>query len=495
MSRRGPGRLRGRFALLSAALVLMVASVVGAVGYLTLRHSLFAHAARNAQTEAVRLVGLIGSSSDSNGDSLDITDSALTSQLSTPGLRVEIDRPNGALIQSTKTRSRARTRVPLPPPIRRRCRLTGRVLLRTGSPAAEIACERVGSAGAPLGTVAVAAPLQDSLDSLSALARSMVIAVLVGSALAALLALALARRALRPVSQMALTAETIRKGELNRRVDYRGRDELGELALVLNACFDELEEAIERQRRFGADASHELKTPLAAIRANVELLRGWGAIDPPTRVGALEAVEQATLRASRLVADLLALAKLDREPDLNRTRLSLDDLVLRAVREAQALLREIPIRVTRLDEAAVHGDPFALEQLLINLLDNALAVSAPDAEIEVALSASSENVSVSVSDRGPGIDPDELDRIFDRFYTKRNTSTTSRRPSAGLGLAIARGIAHGHGGELVANNRPHGGAAFVLTLPISPDSPRPPQPADDPPDESDTAGPDTVHAS
>jgi signal transduction histidine kinase len=195
-------------------------------------------------------------------------------------------------------------------------------------------------------------------------------------------------------------------------------------------------------------------------------LRAWREWEPHL-TAALEAVEQATLRATRIVTDLLALARLDREPALNRTLLSLDDLVLRAVREAQTLRREVPIRVTHLDEATVSGDPFALAQLLINLLDNALAVSPPGSEIEAAMVAGSEVVTISVSDRGPGIAVRELDRIFDRFYTNRAQNTPGQRPSAGLGLAIARGIARGHGGELTAGNRPDGGATFVLTLPLA----------------------------
>jgi signal transduction histidine kinase len=458
-------RLRTRFALLAASLVLLVASVVGLVGYLTLRHSLLTHAARTAQTEAARLVGLIGSNSDAQGDSLDITDSALTSQLTTPGLRVEIDRATGRLIQSTRTHSRARTRVALSPSFRRRCLAHGSALERQANPAAQVACRRVGPAGAPLGTVAVAAPLQDSLDSLSALGNSVLLAVVGGTALAALLSLALARRALRPVRTMALTAETIRRGDLSRRVDYRGRDELGELARVLDACFDELEEGIERQRRFGADASHELKTPLSAIRANVELLRSWGGNDPAARDAALASLDQSSRRASRLVADLLELAKLDREPPLTRTLVLLDEVVLRAVREAQALRVQVAIRVSRLDEATVRGDPVALEQLLLNLLDNALAASPAEGEVEVSLSAEAGGATVTVSDGGPGIPPDALDRVFERFYSKR--AGTGARASAGLGLAIAREIAGGHGGDLLARNRPTGGAVFELTVPLA----------------------------
>lgn len=274
---------------------------------------------------------------------------------------------------------------------------------------------------------------------------------------------------MRPIKRIAAAADTIRSGDLGRRIRYRGRDELGELAGVLDACFDELEDAIERQRRFGADASHELKTPLAAIRANVELLRGWGAIEPSVRDTALASLDQASRRASHLVADLLQLAKLDREPARIRTRVRLDEVVLQAVTEAGPLRGDVAIRVVCLDEVAVDGDPFGLRQLLINLLDNALTVSPVGGEVLIALDRVDQQATVTVTDSGPGVAPSELARIFDRFYSKK--IGTESRPSAGLGLAIARSIAAVHDGQLTAINEPTGGATFRLTLPLATNNP------------------------
>ncbi|HET9073158.1 MAG TPA: HAMP domain-containing sensor histidine kinase [Solirubrobacteraceae bacterium] len=458
-------KLRSRFALLAAGLVLTVATVVGTVGYLTLRQSLLGHAVRTAQAEASRLAGLVDSSANSGGDSVNISDPALTGQLSTPGLSVEIDRVGGHYVQSTRTR-RGAVRVLLAPAIRRRCEAHGTARARIPAPAMQIACSRIGPPRAPIGTVAVSVPLGDSLDTLRTLAVAMGVAVLLGTLLAALVSLRLARRALRPVRQMALTAETIRRGQLSRRVGYRGHDELGELAAVLNACFDELEEGIERQRRFGADASHELKTPLAAIRANVDILRGWGALDSDARAAALDSVDQASRRAARLVADLLTLAKLDREPVLSRVPVRLDDVVLRAVREAQSLAPDNPVRVSALDEVCVEGDPLALEQLLINLLDNALRVSPHGGEVKVALRGEGVMASIVVSDRGPGVPQDELERIFDRFHSRSVAPGGGPGSGAGLGLAIARGIARLHGGDLQVANRDRAGAVFTFTLPM-----------------------------
>jgi two-component system OmpR family sensor kinase len=456
--------VRTRFALLSAALVFLVAASVGLVGYLTLRHSLISRAAHTARIEAARLAGMIDSSGNAEGNSVDITELALTRQFTGPGLRVEIDRPNGAIIQATQAGGH-RGVVALPASTRARCLSTGAAEVSAQSPAAQIVCRRVGSGRAPLGTVAVAAPLESALDSLATLRNALLLGVLGGTALAALLSLALARRALRPLKRIALTAETIRSGELARRIGYSGHDELASLAGVLDACFEELEGSIERQRRFGADASHELKTPLAAIRANVELLRGWGALEPAARESALSSLDQASARASRLVADLLHLVRLDRGLPRARTRVSLDALVLQAVHEAASLRPDVGIRVMQLEEATLDGDPVGLHQLLLNLLDNALRASPANAEVSVALAAGESSASITVADSGPGIRDGELDRIFERFYSK--PLGTKHGGGAGLGLAIARTIAHEHGGELTARNGGCGGAVFELVLPLA----------------------------
>jgi signal transduction histidine kinase len=140
----------------------------------------------------------------------------------------------------------------------------------------------------------------------------------------------------------------------------------------------------------------------------------------------------------------------------------LDQAVVDAVREAQPLRAAVPIRITRLDEAQLAGDDVALRQLLVNLLANALRVSPETAEVTVELAADDQQATVTVSDRGPGIPPDQLEHVFERFYT----TAPRRSGSSGLGLAIAREIARRHHGALHATNRADGGALFRLDLPL-----------------------------
>jgi HAMP domain-containing protein len=259
--------LRAWVALLAAALVLLVSSVVGLGGYLSFRASLLSRADRAARTEAHRLAGLVDSSEGGNGQAVDLTDLSLTRQLSTPGLLVSVIRPSGVVVQASPGRDAGAL---LSAGLPRACLMSGQVRARRSSPPLAVACERVGAAPSSVGAIVVGAPLSSSLASLR---RALIVGVLAGGVLAAVLSLLLAGRALRPLKRIAATAETIRSGDLSRRIGDRGGDELGELARVLDACVAELERALERQRRFAADASHE--TPLAAIRANVELLRGW----------------------------------------------------------------------------------------------------------------------------------------------------------------------------------------------------------------------------
>ncbi len=454
--------IRARFALMTAALVLVIAALVGAGGYLALRHSLLTRAQREAADQARQLVALIDVGGEGGGDrqqtnQVDLRDPSLTGGFTRGGLLVSVVRPDGALIQASPGAP------PLPPALRRSCLRAGQAQARSAQPPLALACARVGPANRPAALIAVAAPLRDARHALAQLAQAVALGVVAGTLLAAALARVVAQRALRPARQIAQTATSIRAGDLARRIDYRGpRDELGELADVLDASFAELEQAVERQRRFVADASHELRTPLATIQAHVELLQGWAGETPAARDSALAALDQASRAASRLSADLLYLAKLDRLPPPPRVATQLDQAVVDAVREAQPLRPAVPIRITRLDEARLAGDDLALHQLLVNLLANALRVSPETAEVTVELAADDQQATVTVSDRGPGIPPDQLERIFEHFYT----TAPRRSGSSGLGLAIAREIARRHNGDVHATNRPGGGAHFQLDLPL-----------------------------
>jgi two-component system OmpR family sensor kinase len=498
--------LRARFALITGALVLAVASLAALGGYLAMRASLMDRAARSAAVQARQLTALVdvpasnggerpagqtdaqGAQAGNQANRVDITDPTLTHELATPGAVIEIARPNRTLIQARTPLGDHRPQ--LRASFTSRCLHAGRAATRLNVPPLSLACERVGTRAAPVATITVGASLSDALASLRTLRTALLIGVLGGALVSAGLAFVLARRALRPIGRIADTAESIRAGDLTQRIGYQRRDELGRLAAILDSCFAELEHALQRQRRFGADASHELRTPLAAIRANLELLRGWAAAEPSARQAAIASLDQASARATRIVEDLLYLARVEREPPAARVSASLDDLVLGAVREAQQLRPEVAIELTRLDEATVTGDALRLQQLLLNVLDNALRISPAGSTVTVELGAHDEQATITVSDEGPGIEPDQLNRIFERLYTERHDE--GQPAGSGLGLAIARGIAENHGGSLSAHNNRGPGATFTLTLPLGHD--RRPTPGPNPRETAAITGPRTSGA-
>ena len=459
--------LRIRFALLTALLVLAVASLVALAGYLTMRASLVGRAAHTAQAHAQQLAALVDSPSstgtDAQGNRVDITDPTLTHELAAPGAVIEVRRPSGALIQASAPRNAAVP--PLPVSLLTRCLTAGQMHASLANPPLALACHRVGSRRTPLGTISVGTPLADVFSALATLRTALIVGVLGGAVGAAALALLLARRAMRPIGRIAATAETIRSGDLAQRIGYRGRDELGVLAGVLDACFAELENALKRQKRFGADASHELRTPIAAIRANVELLRGWAHAQPMARERAIASLEQASGRAARLIEDLLYLATIEHEPPPAHAPVRLDEIVVGVVREASQLRPDAAIEISQLDEATVKGDEHRLQQLLLNVLDNALRVTPAQGTVTVQLRHLGPDATITISDQGPGIKPDQLARVFDRLYT-RLPGAGQQRTGTGLGLSIARAIARSHGGDLSARNNPSRGATFTLTLPI-----------------------------
>ena len=457
-----PLGLRARFALLAGVLVLVIASLMGAGGYLALRSALLSREAREAADQADQLAALVdvpgAHAMTGQANQVDLTDGSLTDGFTRGGLRATVTRADGRPVQASPGG------VTPPTGMRALCLRAGTAAARLDRPPTALACARVGSAARPLGTVTVAASLTEANRALARLAWALALGLAAGAVVAASLARVVAQRALRPVRQIAQTAESIRGGDLGRRIRYGGpRDELGKLADVLDASFAELEQAAERQRRFVADASHELRTPVTTIRAHVELLRRWASEDAAAREQALASLEQASRSAGRLVDDLLYLAQLDRLPPAPRAPTRLDQVVVDAVRDTQPLRPEVAIRVTNLDEAPLLGDEQRLRQLLVNLLANGQRITPDGGEVSVGLVAGHGSAEVTITDDGPGIAPGQLELIFERFHT----ADARQAGGAGLGLAIAREIAHRHGGDVSASNRPSGGAVFRVTLPLS----------------------------
>ncbi|AEW97385.1 MULTISPECIES: sensor histidine kinase [Streptomycetaceae] len=298
----------------------------------------------------------------------------------------------------------------------------------------------------------------------------------VGVLLAGALGYAAARTGLAPVARLTATAERIAATrDARHRIELppgppHRQDEVTRLAASFNTMLGELEQSVAAQRRLVADASHELRTPLTALRTNAELLARPDRLTPAQRDRASGALQRQLREVTQLVGDLVELAR-DEEPQplLEHLRpAALAEECVRAARDHHPgtafELRVAPGAAG----AVVRGVPARLARLLGNLLDNAAKFSPPGGPVEVALTRAPDGdaFEVTVRDHGPGIAPEDLPHIFDRFY---RASAARALPGSGLGLAMAQQIARAHDAVLTAAPADGGGACFRLTLPVTGD--------------------------
>ncbi len=288
--------------------------------------------------------------------------------------------------------------------------------------------------------------------------------------LAGLSAYLLAGAALRPVERMRREVAAIGDADLDRRLAVPTTcDEVAALGTTMNAMLDRLQSALDRERAFVADAGHELRTPLAILRAELELAARPGR----SHAALAEAVDRAgeeTDRLIRLAEDLLLLARADNnQPILRTEQVALPELLHAAARGATARAaqgRGVTVRVEAPDELILTADPGRIRQAVDNLLDNAVRHAQAHSTVMVRVSLQADSVVISVVDDGPGFPPDFLPHAFERFH-RAEEGRSRDDGGTGLGLAIVRAIATAHGGEADVGNRAEGGAVVTLRLPVA----------------------------
>jgi heavy metal sensor kinase len=283
----------------------------------------------------------------------------------------------------------------------------------------------------------------------------------------------LAQRALRPVAQMAERAAEISDSRFDLRLPAGGVSELQQLSTGVNDLLDRLQDAFARQRRFAADASHELRTPAAIIRTEADVTLAQPTRDEAHYRDALGVVRDAAQRLDRVVDDLFLLARSDAAGEgARRELLYLEEVVHDAVRVMSPVAERHGRRiiVTAMVAAPVLGDSDLLGRAVLNLIDNAIKHAPVDSAIDIGMTLHDQEVCVSVHDRGPGIPFAMRERIFERFFRvdpSRARDSASATPGAGLGLAIARRMVEQHGGRLELINGESGNTTFALTVPLS----------------------------
>jgi signal transduction histidine kinase len=267
------------------------------------------------------------------------------------------------------------------------------------------------------------------------------------------------------LARLAAELETIEASSLDRRLAPRHTTEVDRLTTVLNRLLGRLEAAIDHLRRFTADAAHELRTPIAALRAHLDVAIGSAPSAEAYRNGLLDALEQ-TERLGRLAEDLLALSAVEAgvAGPAGQTEVVRLDVIAREVAEfLEPVAQEQGRRFTSRVEAPllVHGTPALLKRLVLNLVDNAFRHTPPPAGVDVHLASSNGVVNLEVSDQGPGIPPDEVPLVFERFHRGRSASA-----GTGLGLALCREIVLRHHGNIALRSAPGVGTTVTVTLPL-----------------------------
>lgn len=316
--------------------------------------------------------------------------------------------------------------------------------------------------------------VQENIDQLRYLLTLIGIVVL-------LLIAALSRRAirisLRPLAAVESTAEAIAEGDLSARLPTaKPHTEVGKLVASLNQMLTRIEESFavrveseKKLRRFVADASHELRTPLTAIRGFSELYRQGAVTGEEKTKELVRRIEDESIRMGSLVEDLLLLARLDQSPQLERLPVNLNDVVADAVTSAQVSSPNHHIMAILPEEDSyLLGDQNRIHQVIANLLENARSHTPEGTSITVKIEVGENRTEVSVADNGPGLDPADQVKIFERFYRADSSRTRSvKTEGSGLGLSIVKAIMQAHGGDVRVQSELGKGATFTLTFPVS----------------------------
>jgi signal transduction histidine kinase len=437
----------------AAVLVVAAALLVGAVALVALvRESLRDGLETTAEQRASALADQIGSSGlpdarDDDGDD-DGSDDDDPDELVW-----QVTDDDGVVVRSSQ-----RLREPLPLDDAEDVRLAGaehRYLVVTDD------ADAGGTDGREY-DISVAVSLEEVDDSTAALTTPLVVGLPLVLLLVGGTTWAVATRALAPVERIRREAEQITVDRLDRRVpEPRSRDEVARLAQTVNRMLGRLEASRDRQRQFVADASHELRSPLASIRQTAEVARAHPGALPEGELA--EAVLEESARMQRLVEQLLLLTRAD-EGVVTRTvrDVDLDDVAL--VEAARVVRSGLHVDTAGVGPARVRGDTTSLAQVVRNLVDNAARHA--DAVVAVGVRVTGDAVELVVEDDGPGIAEEHRDRVFERFV-RLDDARARDAGGSGLGLAIVREIVAAHGGTVTVDGSQRGGARFVVRLPAA----------------------------
>jgi two-component system OmpR family sensor kinase len=456
--------IRTRLALIYTGLLAVALIAFGIAVFLVLRVELEASFDAGLQANAEHAGGAFAQDVDAQGALSPST--RQVDQFASTGGRIVLLRPDGAILADSAGAGEAAlawTADDLAAADRhahviRELTIEGDVVRMTVEPV-------IAADGRQIGYVAWAASTQPVRDVLGTVGASLLLA----GGLVVLLALAgglvLARRALAPVADVTNAARAVAlSGDFAARVEAgRPGDEVGDLAVAFNEMLAALEDNHQALQRFLGDASHQLRTPLTTIRANLDLA-GRPDIPAEDRAAILADARDEARRMGRLIADLLSLARAESGARLEFAPVELDTVVVEAVRRQAQAAPHVRTTVS-VEPAVVDGDRDRLRELLDILLDNATRYTPTGGSVSADLAAETGRALVRIEDTGIGLDDQDRERVFERLY-RGARARELRSSGTGLGLAIARWIVESHGGTIQLANRPDGGAVATVALPL-----------------------------
>ena len=460
--------VRGRLTLYYVSVLAAALIIVGVVIYVLLARALFVRVDENLVAGLGIAATSLSNDLDEGQDYQDAARSTVAEQASAAQMLAVYDTKGAALAESRRDSD---LDIILPAEALSDSEvLMQTVVERDGDDRHRLAWRKVSLPSAEY-IVVVGADLEPMDEELAFLRGILAYVMPIALVLAAIGGSFLARRSLAPVVAMADRARRIGVENLSERLPVANpRDELGHLAETFNELLGRLETSLLQQRQFMADASHELRTPVATTRTAAAVALQQQHRDETEYRDTLKIVEEQAARLSRVVDDLFTLARADSGSyPVRSTPMYLDEVVDEVVRAARvvAATRDVAVESTVVPSAAFTGDEELIRRMIVNLVDNAVRHTPAGSSVRVELDETDSGFAIAVKDQGAGVPVEIRSQIFERFFRGDLSRRVMSQDGAGLGLALARWIARAHGGDVVLARSSPSGSTFVISLPQS----------------------------
>ena len=322
--------------------------------------------------------------------------------------------------------------------------------------------------GERVGALVYISPVQEIYENLRSVQLQILSWMFVVVALVLIVCLYVMRAITRPIGELSEGIRRMSGGELSVRVNVRGRNEFSDLGRAFNSMSERIEALDQTRSQFVSNASHELKTPLSTMKILIETLMYQDPVDPVMTKDFLSDVNREIDRLNRIVSDLLTLVNIDSGGmKLNRETIALKALLDEQIKRLLPLAREngIEINLEAREEISITGDSLKLQQVVYNVIDNAIKYTPRGGDVRTSLTRSGKRAVIRISDTGIGIPAQDLPHIFDRFYRVDKARSRSTG-GTGLGLSIVKQIVQLHGGTIEARSTEGQGTTFIIDLPI-----------------------------